>query len=442
MTNHLHKQSSTGAPFPPGGERLGLGASPLSQVRGVGGEGILLTHPGTQYAPRLAAALHEQGILQCFATGIAFPDTPNAWWWKTARLLGKEKLISKRVVNGLPAGYIHSQPIKEMLALFRHQVLGQDNDTVFFPRNKAFQEQLPQRLIDQASAVIGFDTSSWILAKRCRVANKPFFLDVSIAHPLEKEAVYADLRNRFPQWAAELKPKLPRNIEVELVEIEESRHLVVASQFTKHTYIKQGVGAEKISVNGYGTDLRYFKSKWDNPKSAESSLHKGVTFLFFGALSARKGFPWLCEVWKSFYAKYPHCRLKAAGYNLIPAGFKVPDGIEVIGAVHPGDRAALFAGSDVFVFPSFFEGFAQVILEAMASGLPVLSTSATAAPDLFTTGQEGQIISPGEDAALFESLQFFAEQPHLIKPMGQAARIAAEGFGWERYGERWAWIIG
>lgn len=402
---------------------------------------VLLTHPGTQYAPRLAAALHKQGILQCFATGIALPDISDAWWWTPARLLGLEKLLRKRVVPGLPAGIIHSQPVKELVALFRHQLLGQDNDVVFFPRNKAFQQQLPQRLIDQADAVIGFDTSSWILARRCRKAAKPFFLDVSIAHPLAKEAVYAQLRERYPVWSEELKPKQTRNIEVELEEIEQAGYLVVASSFTKTTYLQAGVLPDKIYINSYGTDLQYFKSKWDTPLATEAALRKGITFLFFGALSARKGFPWLCDIWKKFHQRYPHCRLKAAGYNLIPSGYQVPAGIEVIGAVHPGDRAALFAGADVFVFPSFFEGFAQVLLEAMASGLPVLTTNATAAPDLLTTGQEGRIISPGDDDALLQALQFFSDQPGQIEPMGRAARLAAEGFGWERYGERWKEIL-
>jgi glycosyltransferase involved in cell wall biosynthesis len=417
------------------------GGAPLSHGEGKGVRGVLLTHPGTQYAPRLAASLHKQGVLQCFATGIAFPDTPAAWWWKLARLLGKEKLLLKRVIPGLPEGKIFCQPVKEAIAIFRHQVLKQGNDAVFYPRNKAFQEQLPQRLINRADAVIGFDTSSWILARRCRAAGKPFYLDVSIAHPLAKEQVYARLREKYPLWAEELKPKMPRNITVELGEIELAHHLVVASTFTKNTYLQFGVPPEKISVNAYGTDLGYFKSKWDKPVQRASDIRKAVTFLFFGSLSARKGFPWLCEVWKKFHQRYPHCRLQAAGYNLIPPGFTVPEGVEVWGPIHPKDRAALFAGADVFVFPSFFEGFAQVLLEAMASGLPVITTNATAGPDLFTTGNEGRIINPGEDAELEDSLSFFADQPELIEFMGRAARLAAEGFSWDAYGERWKGIV-
>ena len=441
---------------------------------------ILLTHPGTQYAPRLAAALHKQGVLQCFATGIAFPDTPDAWWWKLAKKLGREKLLLKRVVPGLPKGKLHLQPIKEAVALYRHQQLKQGNDAVFYPRNRDFQQQLPQRLIDKADVVIGFDTSSWIIAERCRKAGKPFVLDASIAHPLAKEKVFAQLRDAYPEWAAELAPKTSRNIEVELQEIELANHIVVASAFTKKTYLDNGVPGNKITVNAYGTDLKILVgqiskgqipnykihgNRSTNESSGYATLEFGdalslnfpklvegskgiskfgiseITFLFFGSLTARKGFPWLCEVWKDFHQQYPGCRLLAAGYDNRPAGFKVPEGIEVLGAIHPNDRAKLFASADVFLFPSFFEGFAQVILEAMICGLPVITTTATAGSDLLGHSNGGIIIEPGNDAALLQAMCRFAEHPESIPFMAEAAVNAAIPFTWEAYGKRWVKVL-
>ena len=403
---------------------------------------LLLTHPGTQYAPRLAAALHRQGVLYRYATGLAFPDTPLAWWWKGARMLGGEKLLRKRVIPGLPPGRLHLQPVKELTALFRHQVLGQGNDEVFYPRNRAFQRQLPQRLIDQADAVIGFDTSSWILADRCKKAGKPFILDASIAHPLAKEAVFASLRQKYPAWAKELAPKSPRLIEAELQEIELATHIVAASGFTRKTYIDYGVPAEKITVNPYGTDLKPTHMSMSTPiPTPPSTSTLTSTFLFFGSLSARKGFPWLCEVWEAFHRKNPAAKLIAAGYDNRPPGFAVPPGMEVIGAVHPADRAALFASADVFVFPSYFEGFGQVILEAMACGLPVITTTATAGTDLLGQGGAGIILDAGNDAALLNALEFFAQNPQNIPAMSAAARTAAAPFTWDAYGKRWVETI-
>lgn len=166
-----------------------------------------------------------------------------------------------------------------------------------------------------------------------------------------------------------------------------------------------------------------------------------MKFLFFGSLTARKGFPWLCEVWKDFHQRYPGCRLLAAGYDNRPAGFKVPEGIEVLGAIHPNDRAALFASADVFLFPSYFEGFAQVILEAMICGLPVITTTATAGPDLLGHSNGGMVIEPGNDAALLQAMCRFAEHPETIPSMAEAAVNAAIPFTWEAYGKRWVEVL-
>lgn len=408
---------------------------------------MLLTHPGTQHALKLAAVLHRQGILYRFATGIAFPDTPKAWWWQAAKTLGKEPLLLKRLVPGLPKGKLHIQPLKEALALFRHRVLGQGNDAVFFARNRAFQQQVPQRLIDHADAVIGFDTSSWILAGRCRAAGKPFVLDASIAHPLAKEKVFAALRQQYPAWGAELAPKGPKLIEAELREIELASHIVVASTFTKKTYTDHGVPPGKITVIPYGTELKPAgdgaakKQRVANGEQVAGAGAPPPVFLFFGSLSARKGFPWLCEVWEGFYWQNPGTRLLAAGYDNRPAGYKVPEGVEVLGPIHPKDRAALFASADVFVFPSYFEGFGQVILEAMACGLPVITTTATAGPDLQGLPGGGIIIEPGDRAGLLQAMEAYAHHPQQRMEAGLAASAAAKGFTWGAYGNRWAGVL-
>ena len=400
---------------------------------------VLLTHPGTQYAPRLAAALHGQGVLYKFATGIAFADDKKSSWYRLARLLGKEGLWQKRVVPGLPGGYLHLQPGKELWALFRHQVLRQGNDAVFYPRNRAFQQQVPDKLLRQADAVIGFDTSSWILADRCRQLGKPFILDVSIAHPLAKEKAFATLRQQYPQWAAELSPKQPHLIEAELREIELATHLVVASSFTRQTYMDYGVSAHKISVNPYGTHLRR-----SSPAATGSRVDEPFTFLFFGALSARKGFPWLCALWPALRRQFPQARLLAAGYDFRPPGFTVPEGIEVVGAVHPGNREALFARADAFVFPSFFEGFGQVLLEAMVCGLPIITTTATAGADLLAAHPDaGMLIEPGNDTALLQAMATLLQSPPEVLRQGALeAQQAATGFTWQAYGERWKEVVG
>ncbi|HET6892699.1 MAG TPA: glycosyltransferase family 4 protein, partial [Pyrinomonadaceae bacterium] len=76
---------------------------------------------------------------------------------------------------------------------------------------------------------------------------------------------------------------------------------------------------------------------------------------------------------------------------------------------------------DVFVLPSFAEGTSKSIIEAMAHGLPIITTNVGGLPDLLTPGT-GILIPPGDSSALADAMQCLASDPALRKRMGQAAR--------------------
>ena len=76
---------------------------------------------------------------------------------------------------------------------------------------------------------------------------------------------------------------------------------------------------------------------------------------------------------------------------------------------------------DVFVLPSFAEGTSKSVIEAMAHGLPIITTSVGGSPDLLTP-EAGILVPPGDSAALADAMQSLAADPELRKRMGQAAR--------------------
>ncbi len=76
---------------------------------------------------------------------------------------------------------------------------------------------------------------------------------------------------------------------------------------------------------------------------------------------------------------------------------------------------------DVFVLPSFAEGTSKSVIEAMAHGLPIITTNVGGSPDLLTS-DAGILIPPGDSAALAAAMQRLASDPALRKRMGQAAR--------------------
>lgn len=94
-----------------------------------------------------------------------------------------------------------------------------------------------------------------------------------------------------------------------------------------------------------------------------------------------------------------------------------------------GERADVpdvMRGLDCFVLPSLAEGISNTILEAMATGLPVLATEVGANGELVVPGRTGQLVAPGDASALARGLQQLAADPAVSAGMGQAGRVRVE----------------
>ena len=116
-------------------------------------------------------------------------------------------------------------------------------------------------------------------------------------------------------------------------------------------------------------------------------------------------------------------------------------GLKVRGLVPHADVPTLLASCDVFVLPSWLEGFSLTLLEALASGLPVISTPNSGATDLVTAPVLGRIVAPGSVEELLAALE-----SHLASPPDRVAVRAAcvplrSRFSWEAYGDRWAALL-
>lgn len=95
----------------------------------------------------------------------------------------------------------------------------------------------------------------------------------------------------------------------------------------------------------------------------------------------------------------------------------------------PGERAdvaALMRRFDCFVLPSRAEGVSNTILEAMASGLPVLATAVGGNPELVQPGRTGELVPPGDSAALARALVALAAEPQRAHALGRAGRAEVE----------------
>jgi glycosyltransferase involved in cell wall biosynthesis len=273
------------------------------------------------------------------------------------------------------------------------------------------------------------------LAERAAALGRRFILDRSIGHPLSFERLVPALRQRFPEWVEDFPPRLPDLLRAEEAEHRLADRIVVPSSFACETLIENHVPAHKITVIPFGVDLGAFRP------ASRPDTSRPMRFIFLGALGVRKGLPVLLEAWRSLASLGAELWLvgsvKATHAHLIPP----LKGLRQIGKVPHEELPALLSQCDVLVFPSYFEGLAQVQLEALAAGLPIIATNASGATDLIADGREGYIIPVGDAEALCEAMLNFIKGTADLAVMSPAARLCAERYSWEAYGDRWMALL-
>jgi alpha-maltose-1-phosphate synthase len=395
---------------------------------------VLLAHPGTQHSFRLAQQLERQNCLGRFLTGLAF--VPGDLLEFFFQCLGSkyERAAANRRLEGVPVAKLKTQLLVELAALLKLRS-GQDFQGTFLRRNLVFQRNVSERDLVDCDIVIGFNTSSWILADRAMKLGRPFVLDQTIGHPLSYQKVCQTLRREFPDWSDGLPPSLPEMLAAEKAEHESARQIIAASSFTRRTLIENGVAEDKIVINPYGVDVAAFSPV---PRPNPS---RPLRFLFLGSLIPRKGVPLLLKVWNSISPQEAELWMVGNIHESLRPLITPARGLRLMGRIPHRELPGLLQQCDILVFPSYFEGYGLVLLEAMAAGLPIIATDATGAPDLITSGVEGFVVGAGNEEELLASMRKFIDSPGDLHCMSQAARRCAERYSWDAYGDRWFEIL-
>jgi glycosyltransferase involved in cell wall biosynthesis len=160
-----------------------------------------------------------------------------------------------------------------------------------------------------------------------------------------------------------------------------------------------------------------------------SSTGEGGHMVFVGRLDPVKGVPLLLEAFAQIRARHPQARLTVAGDGRIRARLEararalgVADVVDFPGYLDETQVAELLTRADLMVLPSFAEGLPVVLMEAMASGLPVIATQIAGVPELVVDGVSGLIVPPGDVTGLARAMDRLLGDPALCARMGQAGR--------------------
>ena len=167
---------------------------------------------------------------------------------------------------------------------------------------------------------------------------------------------------------------------------------------------------------------------------------KKVTILFVGRLDKRKGFLYLLEAFIMLKQEYPQLQLEVVGpfgpgecepYQSLVQMHGITD-VRFVGYVSPAELPHFYRKADIFCAPSLgFESFGIVLLEAMASGLPIVASDIVGYRSVMTDGQEGLLAPPGQARPLAGALHHLLDKPWLRWEMGQRGRLKASHYSWD-----------
>lgn len=240
------------------------------------------------------------------------------------------------------------------------------------------------------------------------------------------EAIYPALAKQYADWlppaasleSAYVRPGEKRR-EMALADL-----IMVPTSFAQHA-VRQ-YSDRQVAVVPYGVDADFW-----SPGAAPRG-NGPMRFLYAGQCSVRKGTPLLLQAWKAAALEDATLELVGAWQLSAQARGGLPDGVIVRAPASAQQLRDCYRAADLFVFPSHFEGFGLVILEAMACGLAVIASDATAGPDVLTENT-GRVTRANDLDALVESLRWANAARDRVASMGRVARSHALGMTWAQY---------
>jgi glycosyltransferase involved in cell wall biosynthesis len=193
--------------------------------------------------------------------------------------------------------------------------------------------------------------------------------------------------------------------------------------------IAKGFERVRVAWRG-GVDVDLF-----NPGKASHEMRErlgagsGPLLLYVGRLGAEKGLERLLAPLEAI----PNARLALVGDGPHRAALErhfAGRNVRFMGRLQGEQLAAAYASADVFVFPSETDTFGLVLLEALASGLPVVAARAGGVSDIVRDGKDGMLVEPGDDSAFTGAVAELAGPSAKRQLMRWSGRMRAEAWSW------------
>ena len=413
----------------------------MSSNKLVNKQSVIVSHPSRVLVSyQCALGLQEADLLLQYETGFFFKKLGFINKLLMKMLPEKyELMLTKQLNRRTLAGLImvKSHPIVDIAVSLAGKMIDSPAllQWIIKARNEYFDWRVSRsvkRLIP--TAVVAYDSSARTTFKVAKEFGVVCILD----------QVIGDVRsgNLLLEQEAMLHPEFaPSSINYQkewaMQRCEDETNLadliLVPSDYVKETLIENGVAESKIIIVPYGADLPKVTST--TPKKYNSKIR----FIFVGHICQRKGIKYLLEA----FSRFSNANVELVLVGEIIGGYeglkKYRHLFTHIRSVSHAELAELYYSADVFVIPSMHEGSALVVFEALAAGLPVITTLNTGS--IVRDNEEGFIVPICDVDTLFEKMELLSKDSQQRKKMSLKAKERAKLFTWKAYRLRVAQAI-
>lgn len=309
------------------------------------------------------------------------------------------------------------------------RALGRGNESLSYDANDWLMETMARAShLRRVSAIHSYEDCSLKQFQTAKRLGKPCIYDMPIGYYRAWQRIQADLIRHYVDWlpAHGAQPSISARLEQKREEMQLADLVLVPSNFVAKTIYEFWPHKTIISAP-YGADTDFWvpgtKSRASGP----------LRFLYAGQLSLRKGTPLLLSAWRKAALKDATLTLVGSWRLSESKRHELPANVTCLPACSREQLREQFQKADVFLFPSYFEGLAIVLLEALACGIPAIATDSSGASELIEESC-GKIVSSGNLDELVTALRTVANwSDEMLLAHKAAARRRAMDWDWKRY---------
>ncbi len=396
---------------------------------------IAVAQIGARRHYAIPSILHSAGRLDALYTDIC-ANLPalrllKSIWPERIAPSRLRKLLA-REVKGVPASKIRCFPCFALSRILRRERADSTAalTAAHLRNNEEFGRRVVARGLGDADTVYVFNGAALEILEHAQHRGLNSILEQTSAPAAVEHRLRSEERTRWPGWEPDdaVADILPAVVEREEREWELADRIFCGSEFVRDALTAHLHEETQCTVIPYGVNVDDFRI------SAGKEQHAELRVLYAGSANLLKGVQYLHGALGLVKSQHIVCRAVGPVQLTQRAQKELAGRVELVGAVPRSEIARHYHWADVLVLPTLCEGSANVCYEALAAGLPVVTTPH--AGSVIRDGCEGFVVSIRSTESLAARIDELAGDRGLLAALAEAARARANEFTWDAYSAR------